>query len=103
MGLGLRLRIRLSLSLRLRLRLILRLRLRIRLRLRFRLRLRLGLGLGLGLGLSTLYLENLILESFTAVTIILLIHSIIATLVGHTWRVNDLLFVIDGVKAKRAK
>ena len=58
---------------------------------------------GTGMSAAGLYLENLILESFAAVTGILSIHSTLATLVGHTRRVTDLLLVIDDVKAKRVQ
>jgi len=58
---------------------------------------------GTGMSAQGLYIENLITQSFAAVTRLLSINTSFQTLAGHTHRVTDLLLVIEEVKAERAK
>eukprot|EP01046_Picozoa_sp_COSAG06_P006599 COSAG06_NODE_312_length_17767_cov_17.644895_2_plen_387_part_00 len=58
---------------------------------------------GTGMSAQGLYIENLITQSFAAVTRLLSINTRFQTLAGHTHRVTDLLLVIEEVKAERAK
>ena len=58
---------------------------------------------GTGMSAQGLYIENLITQSFAAVTRLLSINTSFQTLAGHAHRVTDLLLVIEEVKAERAK
>lgn len=53
---------------------------------------------GTGISSQGLYIENLITESFTATVGILSLNNLFQTLVGHIFRVTDLLIVIDQIR-----
>ena len=58
---------------------------------------------GTGLSSKGLYIEQLITQSFAAVTALLSISSTFQTLLGHVRRVTDLLSVVEEIKAERAQ